>query len=753
MSLSEEDPLPNEMHVVYLGHAPSQGRDQKIGQTNNIRARCVAMNTSYSRYTFNIILIIECSSDDESKQIETYLHFYFKDFSTMNLPDHSGGTEWFNYQFTTKEIESALVEGGYTNVVIDDPEYIKSLNEEIRKTVREIRREKLQKMKQTIKSRSTTCEPLPKPLPKPLPNINPRDYQSDTLEIAREYYKTHDKGILEWACGLGKTFESLLISQDYFHTSLMIGVYFVNLISQWLRSLKRFYPEIPILVVASSYPKNAAYTSLNSSKSIQEWISRQKQYIIIVSYQSAHLFMDISKSLMIDFKIYDECHHLCSTQIEQQANGRRNTNILEIPSKKTLGLSATLKQVDDEGVHIDNSSKEHFGIPIDKKSIFWAIQNKHLCDYRMMTPGMSLSDLEAMITENGDNGVKCEDYYMYLSAYLALESLNKVKKLLIFCNRKENVRKVLAYIKKHLQVMDMVVPFIKSITDDNNVKESNDIIKEFGDAVGGILINITKVGEGIDIPSLDAVLFADEMNSEIRIIQSALRPCRIDPNNPNKVASLIIPMIFEAEEDGSYGEESGDMKIRGYTTLTRLLREISDTDDNPILKIKSSLISRKGTQDDKKERGVFSMSDDIELDRTIKMRIYHRNVLGKKTFSHMKKIIQKNGGRRDPTLSLEDDFRRNKSGNYCLPDFDWVKSYLERGRYSWLDLYGIKREDYYQWEEFKDKTHGLTMAQYDTMKGNDPRLPLTVDLSPIYCDYGYTRDYFDKNEITYDPDF
>ena len=45
------------------------------------------------------------------------------------------------------------------------------------------------------------------------------------------------------------------------------------------------------------------------------------------------------------------------------------------------------------------------------------------------------------------------------------------------------------------------------------------------------------------------------------------------------------------------------------------------------------------------------------------------------------------------------------------------------------------------------------MAQYETMKENDPRLPLTVDLSPIYRDYGYTRDYFHKNEITYDPDF
>ena len=99
------------------------------------------------------------------------------------------------------------------------------------------------------------------PIPEPTePVVTPRDYQLETLDKSREYYKKYDKGLLEWPCGLGKTYESLLISKDYFHTSLMIGVYFINLISQWLIYLKLFYPKIPILVVASSYPKNASYT-------------------------------------------------------------------------------------------------------------------------------------------------------------------------------------------------------------------------------------------------------------------------------------------------------------------------------------------------------------------------------------------------------------------------------------------------------------------------------------------------------------
>jgi len=730
------------MHsYVYLGTSVSQEPYWKIGMSSCTHHRARVMNTSYAHHGFEFKLLIECESDEDALVIEESLHAYFLEDSTMHLPDHNGGCEWFTRPFTSEEIRGALREGSFQNRLIDDETEIQKINDESKRQSEAMKNKYLAKLQGLAMMRKK----------KAVKRI-PRPYQVETLEKSRDYYKTNDKGLLEWPCGLGKTYESLLISQDYVKTSLMIGVYFVNLISQWLTSLKEFYPEMPILVVASSYPKDSSYASLNSSRGIQEWIKGQRQYIIIVSYQSAHLVRDISEDLMIDFKIYDECHHLCSTQTEQ-IGGRRNTNILEIPSNKTLGLSATLKQIDEEGDHIDNSSEEHFGTTLDQKSILWAIQGKHLCDYQIMTPRIRLSDLEDMISANGNNGVKCEDYYMYLSAYMALESLNRyshVKKILIFCNRKENVRKVKAYIDIHLRGMDVEIPFIEGITDDNKVKESNDLILKFGDATSGILINITKVGEGIDIPSLDSVLFADDMGSEIRIIQSALRPCRIDPKNPEKVASLIIPMIFEAEDDESYKKEAGDLKIRGYDTLVRLLREISDTDDIPILKVKSSLVTRQGTQGG--ACGVFSMTEDIELDRTIRMNIYHRNVLGKNTFPHMKKIVQRYGGR-DPALSLEDDFRRKKSGNYGLPDFDWVKDYLERRNHSWLDLYGIKREEFYPWSEFKEKTQTKTRDQYIRMTEGDPRLPPHMDLSHMYRKYGYTRDYFDTNEMTYDEDF
>ena len=78
------------------------------------------------------------------------------------------------------------------------------------------------------------------------------------------------------------------------------------------------------------------------------------------------------------------------------------------------------------------------------------------------------------------------------------------------------------------------------------------IIKNFETLEYGIMINVYKIGEWVDIPSLDAVLLADDMESKTRIIQSLLRCCRIDPKNSEKIANFIIPMIYEEVEDGNY---------------------------------------------------------------------------------------------------------------------------------------------------------------------------------------------------------
>ena len=49
--------------------------------------------------------------------------------------------------------------------------------------------------------------------------------------------------------------------------------------------------------------------------------------------------------------------------------------------------------------------------------------------------------------------------------------------------------------------------------------------------------------KGFDLPKLNGVCIAGNMLSETRIVQYLLRPNRLDFENPNKKAYVIIPYI------------------------------------------------------------------------------------------------------------------------------------------------------------------------------------------------------------------
>ena len=93
---------------VYFGGSKSQGNDTKIGKSSILRNRKTGLDTSYSRDGFEFNKLILCDSSEQEKEIEEYLHSEYNEDSTMNLDDHSGGTEWFNRQFTTEEVQQKL---------------------------------------------------------------------------------------------------------------------------------------------------------------------------------------------------------------------------------------------------------------------------------------------------------------------------------------------------------------------------------------------------------------------------------------------------------------------------------------------------------------------------------------------------------------------------------------------------------------------------------------------------------------------
>lgn len=204
--------------------------------------------------------------------------------------------------------------------------------------------------------------------------------------------------------------------------------------------------------------------------------------------------------------------------------------------------------------------KNIFGEVIDSKSINWAIENKKITDYNLIILKNTEDEINNIIDSlNLDNSITIHKD-LFLSAFMSLKSIEKYNDLthiLIYTNKTINAELVKKYI-------DIILDLnIININKDNfynkalhsNTKENlndkklfNDSIKEgeitkFKKASWGIISSVYIFSEGFDCAKLNCVVFAENMESDIRIVQSTLRPNRLDYNFPNKKAYVIIPYI------------------------------------------------------------------------------------------------------------------------------------------------------------------------------------------------------------------
>ena len=126
-----------------------------------------------------------------------------------------------------------------------------------------------------------------------------------------KYYEKHDIGKLIWACGLGKTFESLLFVKKQNYKSVVIGVPSTILQKQWKNEILKMFPN----------KKNILFVGgegTTTPEIIKSFIKKSSDpcKFIITTYHSCHLLTNDK----FDIKIGDEAHHLVGIQKEDKKN-------------------------------------------------------------------------------------------------------------------------------------------------------------------------------------------------------------------------------------------------------------------------------------------------------------------------------------------------------------------------------------------------------------------------------------------------
>ena len=318
-----------------------------------------------------------------------------------------------------------------------------------------------------------------------------------------------------------------------------------------------------------------------------------------------------------DLIVCDEAHRTTG-QFDQTKDEERSvfTRVHEaeyVRSRKRLYMTATpriytasSKAKASEGA-IELSSMddpEKYGKVLFYKSFAWAVENELLSDYRVIVLALdenTISKALQDILESDDSDIKLDDATKIVGCFRALikdpgphraEEFTKdpspSRRALAFCNTIKNSEIISNEFDKIVQKLthddsetgsnkSKYICSTKHIDGKSGAHERNRRLSWLGDEPNEnelrILSNVRCLGEGVDVPSLDAIVFFHPRKSQIDVVQAVGRVMRRAPNK--KYGYVVLPVAIPSGKNPV--ESLKDNKT--YETVWQILNALRSHDE------------------------------------------------------------------------------------------------------------------------------------------------------------------------------
>jgi len=420
----------------------------------------------------------------------------------------------------------------------------------------------------------------------PIP-LTPRNYQEIMIRETKDYFTKYDRGIIESACGTGKTLTTYWVYQQLRCSLTIIAVPSLFLLSQfygdWNKQMNLEKKKANYILVGSQadydkdeYENNGLLITTNPKELINEIKPIiGNPLIIITTYQSSDKLITALKQLKVepDLCIFDEAHKTVG-QTDTQFNLLLDDKNIKI--KKRLFVTATPKiyngNIEDDNM-MSMDDEKWYGKKIHTYNTSDAIRNGYLSDYQIVTMYTDNTYIQNMIKQNkylwyDDKIIDSQ----YMSTAIML--LNQFQKK--DCTHLVTYHNSIAGSKRFKDLLEKLNADYKldivilNIDGNHSMKQRTRIFKEFTNSKLAILVSAKVLNEGVNIPIIDSVCFVDPRSSTIDIIQCVGRALRLYSNK--KMAKIYVPIILENIEN------IDEDKI--FNNLVRILKCLNETDAN-----------------------------------------------------------------------------------------------------------------------------------------------------------------------------
>ena len=420
-------------------------------------------------------------------------------------------------------------------------------------------------------------------------------FQKEALHnfIDHYYNKKEKRGILCACCGYGKSYLIYKIIKECINNRgeklFIIATSRIKLIEQlgpdldkWNKNDKNKWKlQISILCsedISSSGKKfnirqeeiidkinnknntiNIFLTTYNSAKKIVDEISKYNKKIENTDSNSENYLEEIEPDLII----LDEAHNTVGCGKNKDKYHQELFKINEnFNASKYLFMTATpLKMIHknpfskintNETIYsMDNANT--YGKTFYYFSFSKAIENKLITNFKTIfleqNKDLCIPDNIKNQIENISSNEKDKQYFNEISSLL-VQSMNEYKfiKTIIYISNKTKaqlLKDILEKLQKEFNKKSSKFVFeTYKIVDDMSYSDKKKEQYKFEKSTRAFLISVNIFNEGVDIPCVDSVMFAEERFSQTTIVQNIGRCLRLDQNNKNKIGYVIIPNIL-----------------------------------------------------------------------------------------------------------------------------------------------------------------------------------------------------------------
>lgn len=397
-------------------------------------------------------------------------------------------------------------------------------------------------------------------------------------DIAVEKFIDAGNGVLAMATGTGKTVTAIKIIKKLFEHGLIkrvvISMAGNDLLDQWAKQMRATFSDKPV------------YTQYGANKELGKFVMHPDNAIMLLSSDASNLskLLGMLERLPGNYCddtlfIFDEVHGVGSSTRVENLSGKLS------PYRYRLGLSATPeREYDEEG---NAFIEEEVGPVIYSFGLKEAIEKGILCPFDYVPLSYELTDAErkkkksiiASFNSRRKNGeaVSENDLYTQLSLVnkTAEMKLHEFKSLIAI--HPELLKKCIVFVQTR-EYGEKVQDILLEHTDKYHTYYADDEksnLEAFAAGDLDCLLTCKKVSEGIDISRVSNIILFSSDRSKLVTTQRIGRALRLDPQVPDKVATVVD---FILEPNGEETDENADSLRKEWLSELAKIRRLPDAE-------------------------------------------------------------------------------------------------------------------------------------------------------------------------------